>query len=107
MNVSERQQPTNLPQEARRGRLNVRATKNQEHLIRRAAEASDTTVTEFVLRTVTLEAERVLADRRWFIVNDAQWTEFNRMLDAPLDLDTTAKLRWLMDRPSPFATEDA
>jgi uncharacterized protein (DUF1778 family) len=82
-------------------RIAVRATERQEQLIRRAAEATDRSMTDFILESASMEAERVLADRRWFILNEKQWVEFNRLLDEPLS--STAKLEALANRPSPFA----
>lgn len=83
-------------------RLNIRVTERQEALIRRAAEATDRSVTDFILESASVEAERVLADRRWFFLDEAAWSEFNRLLDAPLE---TAKLERLAERPSPFDRE--
>jgi uncharacterized protein (DUF1778 family) len=86
---------------AKSQRINVRATDRQEQLIRRAADATDRTVTDFVLEIASQEAERILADRRWFVATDAQWEEFERLLDVPLPRDS--KLVRLAQRPSPFA----
>lgn len=72
-------------------------------LIRRAAEATDHTLTEFILGSAVEHAERVLADRRWFIATEEQFTEFSRLLDEPLP--STAKLEKLFSRPSAFADE--
>ncbi|TFC92600.1 DUF1778 domain-containing protein [Cryobacterium sp. TMT4-31] len=82
-------------------RINVRATDRQEQLIRRAAEVTDRTVTDFVLEIASQEAERILADRRWFVATDAQWDEFERLLDVPIPKDS--KLERLSRRPTPFA----
>lgn len=82
-------------------RINVRATERQEHLLRRAAEATDRSMTDFILDAASLEAERVLADRRWFIANEDQWAEYTRLLDTPLP--STEKLQKLANRPSPFS----
>ena len=46
-------------------RLNFRASAHQELMIRRAAEASDSTITDFILDSVLENAQRVLADRQW------------------------------------------
>ena len=82
-------------------RLNVRVTQRQELLIRRAAEATDRTVTDFMLESASIEAERILADRHRFVATDADWAEFDRLLDSPLP--STAKLSRLMQRDSPFS----
>jgi len=85
---------------ARSERISVRATPRQEQLLRRAAEATDRSMTDFILESASVEAERVLADRRWFVADDAQWAEFTRLLELPLE--STDKLRELARRPSPF-----
>ena len=68
-------------------RLNLRVTARQETLIRRAAAAVDKSVTEFVLDSVAIQAERVLAERRWFLLSDSEWERFNELLDAPIQDD--------------------
>lgn len=89
---------------ARDQRLNVRVSARQQQLIRQAAEASDTTVTDFILASALDRAERVLADRRWFVADDHQWAEFEALLDAPLQ--PMPKLRRLLMRENPFATTE-
>lgn len=82
-------------------RINLRASERQEEILRRAATATDTSMSEFILGSAVDQAEKVLADRRWFTVSQEQWDEFNRLLDAPLE--DTSKLRRLAARPSPFS----
>src|SRR3954449_11293128 len=65
-------------------RINLRTSARQEQIIRRAAAASDRTMTDFILESAVEQAERVLADRRWFIATAEQWAEFERLLDEPL-----------------------
>lgn len=89
------------PKAVRDHRINVRATARQEQLLRRAAELTDRSMTDFILESASVEAERVLADRRWFVVDIAQWTEFNRLLELPLP--SHSKLVEISERPSPFA----
>lgn len=89
---------------ARDQRLNFRASAQQQQLIRQAAEATDSTVTDFILSSVLASAERVLADRKWFVASEEQWAEFQALLDAPLT--PMPKLRQLLQRESPFAEND-
>jgi len=58
---------------AREARINVRASARQEQIIKAAAAASDKTVTEFVLGSAVAQAEKVLADRRFFLADNEQW----------------------------------
>ena len=64
-------------------RLSVRVAQSQIALIRRAAEAEDTSVTNFVISSAALAAEQVLADRRWFRLEGASWEAFEALLERP------------------------
>lgn len=83
-------------------RLNLRATRRQEALIHQAAAHTDSSVSEFILSSATLEAERILADRRWFTVSSEQFEAVEALLDAPLE--DTSRFARLWSRPSPFGT---
>lgn len=85
-------------------RFNLRVSGRQEQLIRQAAAASDRTMTDFILESVVEHAERVLADRRWFLASDEQWAELQRLLDAPLP--STSRFEALARRESPFASDE-
>jgi Protein of unknown function (DUF1778) len=61
-------------------------------------------VTDFVLESATANAERVLADRRWFVLSDEAWSEFQAPLDAPLT--RTPKLSVLLREPTIFDPQD-
>ncbi len=80
--------------------INFRATARQADVLRRAAAATDTTLTDFVLDSAVDRAEKILADRRWFSVTDSQWSDFILILDAPLP--STKKFLALQHRPDPF-----
>jgi uncharacterized protein (DUF1778 family) len=82
-------------------RIALRASERQQDVIRRAAAATDRSVTDFIMDSAVARAEKVLADRRWFSVTDAQWAEFTELLDRPLP--STERFRTLLERPSPFA----
>lgn len=88
----------------RQARINLRASARQGQLLRQAAAATDRTLTDFVLDSAVIEAERVLADRRWFLISDEHWDEFQRLLERPArDLP---KLHALLANPSPFADDE-
>lgn len=70
----------------------LRASTRQEHLLRQAAEAADTSLTDFVLGSAVSRAERVLADRRWFVATESQYQEFLTLLDEPVPTDKLAAL---------------
>lgn len=85
---------------ARDARLNLRASTRQQQLIRSAAAAVNKSVTDFVLDSATANAERVLADRRWFVLSEAGWSELEALLDAPIG--ATPKLDALLSEATVF-----
>jgi uncharacterized protein (DUF1778 family) len=64
-------------------RINIRATRQQEKLIRTGAETSGSTVTEFILQSACLQAEHVLADKTEFVLSHQKWQAFTEALDRP------------------------
>lgn len=88
-------------------RINLRASERQEEVLRQAAQAEDTSLTDFILGSAVTHAERVLADRRWFVATPQQYDQFLELLDAPID---TPKLAALFARESifekPFEIDD-
>lgn len=83
-------------------RLDLRLTEEQDALIRRAAEQDARSISDFILSTVTMEAQRRLADQRIFILNEEDHARFEEILAAsPTD---DPQLRKLFNRPSPFDT---
>ena len=93
-----------MPTNAKTRRINLRASERQEAAIRHAAELSDSTVPEFILRSAVEHAERVLADLRRFTLSDEEYSLFLEALDSPIE---TAKLRRLFERESPIGSEIA
>lgn len=88
------------PRAIKSQRIEVRATDRQEAVLRQAAAATDRTMTEFILASAVEQAERILAERRWFTGSQEQYDEFLRVLDEPLP--STEKFEELWSRPSPF-----
>ncbi len=84
----------------RDARLNLRTSTQQPQLFRSAAAAMDKSVTDFVLESATTNAERVLADRRWFGLSEKEWDDFETLLDAPAT--RTPKLAALLSEPTVF-----
>lgn len=88
------------PTRTRDRRLEIRTTSEERELIDRAAEASGTDLTSFVVEHLTDAARRVLADRDRFVLNAdaaAEWDRINRRQAKEL-----TGLKRLMQRPSPF-----
>jgi uncharacterized protein (DUF1778 family) len=75
---------TTLPQSRLRAEnINLRVTRKQKELIDRAAEAQGRNRSDFMLEAACREAESVLLDRRYFILDDDAFQRFTAMLDAP------------------------
>lgn len=70
---------------ARRHRLEVRVTAEQNALIRQAADLEDTTVTAFVLDTVTTRAKRVIKQHQDLVLANAAFDQFIVELDKPAE----------------------
>jgi uncharacterized protein (DUF1778 family) len=88
----------------RDARLNLRASKEQQQLIKRAAAALDKSMTDFVLESAAARAEEVLADRRWFLLDDQAWARFEELLDAPIE--DMPRLRRTLTEPTVFDRDD-
>ena len=81
-------------------RWDFRVAPDTDDLVRRAAETSDKTLTDFVVAAATVEAQRVLADRTMFVLDADQWARFIEILDRP-ERDN-AGLAALFSKPSVF-----
>lgn len=68
---------------SRRHRLEVRVTAEQDALIREAADLEDTTVTAFVLDTVTTKAKRVVKQHQDLVLSNEAFDRFIAELDQP------------------------
>ena len=64
-------------------RLNLRLSEEADAAIRRGAETAGTSVSEFVVEAAVERAERELADRTRFMLDEAQWARFVELLERP------------------------
>jgi uncharacterized protein (DUF1778 family) len=64
-------------------RWEFRVEAQADEFVRRAADVSNRTLTDFVVEAAVAEAGRVLADRTRFVLEDAQWRQFVEVLDRP------------------------
>lgn len=80
-------------------RLEIRITEEERNLEQAAAAANGETLSEFVRQAAHREAERTLAERARYIVDDEAAERFLTALEQP---STTAarKLRRLIEKPS-------
>jgi len=68
---------------SRRHRLEVRVTPEQDALIRQAADLEETTVTAFVLDSVTSRAKRVVKRHPDLMLSNEAFDRFIAELDKP------------------------
>ena len=68
---------------ARTARLGLRATPEQEVVLRRAADVAHKSLTDFILDSACLAAEQTLLDQRLFMVSGNQYQAFMDLLDQP------------------------
>jgi uncharacterized protein (DUF1778 family) len=68
---------------SRRHRLEVRVTPEQDALIRQAADLEDTTVTAFVLESVTSKAKQVVKQHQDLVLSNEAFDRFIAELDKP------------------------
>lgn len=67
----------------RSSRLGLRATPEQEAVLRRAAEVAHKSVTEFVLDAACRAAEQTLLDQRLFMISGSQYQALLELLEQP------------------------
>lgn len=84
----------------RSSRLGLRATPEQEILLRKAAEASRKSLTDFILDSACAAAEQTLLDQRLFLVASSQYQALLELLERP-EQDNPGLAR-LFARPSPW-----
>lgn len=85
---------------ATKQRWDFRVSPETDRLVRQAAESSQRTLTDFVVDSAVLEAERLLADRSRFVLDAEQWGRFTALLDRPPRANP--KLKQLFAEPSVF-----
>ena len=67
----------------RSSRLGLRATPEQEAILRRAASVAHKSLTDFILDASFQAAEQTLLDQRLFMVSGAEHRAFLALLDRP------------------------
>jgi len=78
-------------------RIDVRASSSVKALLQEAARACHKNVSEFLLDVGVVAANQTLADRRRFVLDEAQWQAFEQALDAPVQ--TKPRLKQLLSEP--------
>ena len=85
---------------SRSARLGLRATPEQEAVLRRAAEAAHKSLTDFVLDSACQAAERTLIEQRLFMVSGKQYQALLDLLERPTRV--SKGLRELFKRKAPW-----
>ena len=85
------------PPEGKPARLNIRVSQHEKEVLTKAARASNTTVSSFVLQKAYAEAQSVLAEQNRFRLPERQWRKFLSALDAPAK--DIPELRELLTQP--------
>lgn len=80
-------------------KLDLRLTPDAKRVLKAAAQASQQSVSEFVLGSALACASEALPDRQHFGLDAARWEAFLAALDAP------SRLRRLLTDPSVFEHE--
>lgn len=74
---------TNAIASTRSARLGLRATPEQETVLRRAAEVAHKSLTDFILDAAYQAAEQTLLDQRVFMVSGSQYQALLERLNRP------------------------
>jgi uncharacterized protein (DUF1778 family) len=88
---------------ARSARLGVRATPEQQAVLRRAADVARKSLTEFILDSACKAAEQTLLDQRLFMVSGSQYQALMDLLERPEQ--PNHGLRDLFSRKAPWKTK--
>jgi uncharacterized protein (DUF1778 family) len=86
--------------EGRNRRWNLRVENSEDEIVRAASEVAETSYSNFIRSAAVIEAQRVLADRTRFVLDEDQWRQLNELLDRPPRVPDG--LRDLFSRPSVF-----
>lgn len=90
---------TNSPA-TRSSRLGLRATPEQEAVLRHAADVTHKSLTDFILDSACLAAEQTLLDQRLFVVSGHQYHALMDLLDRPAQ--PNEGVRDLFSRKAPW-----
>jgi uncharacterized protein (DUF1778 family) len=84
----------------RSSRFGLRASREQERVLRRAAEASHKSLTDFILDSACTAAEQMLLDQRIFMVSGQKYQSLLDLLDQPIAKN--AGLKKLFSKQAPW-----
>jgi uncharacterized protein (DUF1778 family) len=90
----------NVVERTRERRWNLRVERDEDEIVRAASEVANTNRSSFIRDAAVTEAQRVLADRTHFSLDEDQWRQLMEALDRPPRVPPG--LRDLFSRPSVF-----
>ena len=82
----------------RSSRIDLRATRDEERLIRLGAERRGESFSRFIVNSACNEAQAALADQKHFTLSASKFDEFTAALDRPAKM--IPSLRKLFSNPS-------
>lgn len=88
---------------SRSARLGLRATLEQEAVLRRAADVAHKSLTDFILDSACKAAEQTLLDQRFFMVSGEKYQAFMEILESPIQCNNG--LQELFSRKAPWDME--
>ena len=91
---------TAISSATRSARLGLRATPEQEAVLRRAADVAHKSLTDFILDSACRAAEQTLLDQRLFVVSGSQCQALMELLERPAQ--PNEGLRDLFSRKAPW-----
>ena len=80
-------------------RVNLRVAPADDVLLRQAAELLGESLSEFLIASGRERAERLVADRTRFVLDEASWTAFNDALDRPAEVKPQVRELFARTRP--------
>jgi uncharacterized protein (DUF1778 family) len=81
------------------GRVNLRVAPADDALLRQAAALVGETLSDFLVGSGRERAERLVADRTRFVLDDKAWAKFDAALDRPARVKP--QVRELFERSRP------
>jgi len=87
-------------QRSKTERIDIRTSVSVKAVLQQAAASVNKSVSEFLLDSGLSAASETLADRKLFALSDAQWQQFQSLLDA--DPKDKPALKRLLSEPGVF-----
>ena len=80
-------------------RVNLRVAPADDLLLRQAADLVGESLSEFLIESGRDRAERLVADRTRFVLDEGSWAAFNDALDRPAEVKPKVRELFARSRP--------